>query len=99
MDSGLGIQQGFLSTRIGAKPDRAVLDKRLAKIESRHPAIAGRKKMTRAQFAVELRAAAEAIDERAMRQELAPLLPPDELTGLLPRLRGAVVRLAEQLDT
>lgn len=89
----------FLSTRIGAKPDRAVLDKRLGKIESRHPAVAGKKKMKRAEFAAELRAAAESIDERAMRQELAPLLPPGELPGLLPRLRGAIVRLAEQLET
>ena len=88
----------FLSTRLGAAPDLAILDQRLAKIESRLPQLGKRKKMTRLEFAAELRAALEGIDERALRDELAPVLPADELAGLLPRLRGAGVRLVERLE-
>ena len=88
----------FLSVRIGAEADRAVLDKRLARIESRHPALASRKRMSRAELAADLRSAAESMNDRQLREELAPLLPRDELTGLLPRIRSAVVRQAERLE-
>ena len=46
----------------------------------------------------ELRAAAESLDERAVGNELAPVLPADELVGLLPRLRAAIVGLAKRLE-
>lgn len=54
--------------------------------------------MTRTELAGELRAAAEALDEGALRAELAPILPGDELEGLVPRIRQAVVRIAELLE-
>ncbi len=88
----------FLGTRLGATPDLARLDRRLAKIESRLPRIAKQKKMTRHEFATELREAVANLDERALRDELAPVLPPDELVGLVPRIRSAVIRLAERLE-
>ncbi|MBM4059751.1 MAG: nucleotidyl transferase AbiEii/AbiGii toxin family protein [Planctomycetes bacterium] len=88
----------FLAARLGATPDLAVLDRRLARIESRLPQLARRKHMTRAELAAELRRALDGVDDRALRDELAPVLPPTELAGLLPRLRGAIVRLAEQFE-
>lgn len=87
----------FLSVRLGAQPDPGVLDRRLGRIESRVPALAGRKRMSRREFAGELAAAVAAIDERAVRNGLAPVLPATELAGLLPRLRAAIVGLAERL--
>lgn len=88
----------FLSVRLGAAPDLEVLDRRLAKIESRLPRLAKLRRMTRAEFAAELRAALDGLTERAVRDELAPVLPPDELAALPPRIRNAVVRLAEGLE-
>ena len=43
------------------------------------------------------RAAAEALKERDVEAELAPLLPPGETAGLVPRIRAAVSRLADGL--
>jgi hypothetical protein len=88
----------FLSARLGAAPDLRVLDRRLAKIESRLPRLVKRRRMSRAELAAELRTAATAIDERALRDELAPVLPAAELAGLSPRIRAAVVRQAERLE-
>ena len=56
-----------------------------------------RKSMGRAELADELRTAAEAVDEDGLRPELGPLLPPEELAGLAPRIRSAVIRVAERL--
>lgn len=89
----------FLTVRIGAKPDLSILAKRLARIESRHPAVRGRRKMRASELAAELRAEVEAIPDKRVREELAPLLPPDELAGLIPRIRSAIVRIAERLET
>lgn len=89
----------FLHERLGATPDMAVLDDRLARIESRLPGLKKRKTMTRAEFATQLRTAADALSDDALRAELGPVLPADELAGLAPRVRAAVVRIAEQLET
>ncbi|MEO6594486.1 MAG: nucleotidyl transferase AbiEii/AbiGii toxin family protein [Planctomycetota bacterium] len=89
----------FLSSRPGATPNLEILDERLAKIVSRIPKLTKRSKMTRTEFARELHTAAHAIDEVALRNELAPILPPDEMAGILPRIRSAVVRLAERLGS
>lgn len=88
----------FLGARLGATLDLAVLDRRLARIESRLPRLAKRKRMSRVELATELRTALDALDQSALRNELAPILPPDELAGLLPRIRSAVVRLLEGLE-
>lgn len=88
----------FLGVRLGVTPDWEALDRRLARIESRLPRLARRKKMTRGELAAELRLALDDLDEVALQNELAPILPASELAGLGPRIRSAVVRLAEQLD-
>jgi predicted nucleotidyltransferase component of viral defense system len=88
----------FLSVRVGATPDRAVLAARLAKIESRHPALRRKKKMSIAELAAALRAGVDAITEKGLAEELAPLLPPDEVVGLIPRIRSAVIKIAERLE-
>lgn len=74
------------------------LDRRLARVESRIQSLRKRKRMTRGELARELRAAAEALKERDVEAELAPLLPPGETAGLVPRIRAAVSRLADGLD-
>ncbi len=88
----------FLWTRAGSGLDLDVLDARLAKVESRIPTLKRTKSMTRAQLATALRQAADECDDKAIDQQLAPLLPDSELAGLVPRLRGTVTRLAEVLE-
>ncbi len=89
----------FLAVRAGASVDMGVLTSRLARIESRHPEIGGRKKMTIVQFAAALRTAAETVDERTVNEQLAPLLPPEDIAGLVPRLRSALLGLVDRLAT
>ena len=86
----------FLAGRLGELPDLDVLDARLAKVESRLPALKKRKRMTRQELASDLNAALEGLDEKAVQQELAAVLPPDELNELIPRIRGAVNKLIER---
>lgn len=88
----------FLVVRLGARPDRPTLEARLSRIESRLPALRRRRKMDLQTFLSELRAAVEQVDEEAVREGLAPVLPADELPGLLPRLRSGVVRAVELLE-
>ncbi|MCL4818237.1 MAG: nucleotidyl transferase AbiEii/AbiGii toxin family protein [Vicinamibacteria bacterium] len=88
----------FLVHRLGAAVDMEALDRRLARVESRIPSLRKRKRMTRGELARELRAAAEALKERDVEAELAPLLPPGETAGLVPRIRAAVSRLADGLE-
>lgn len=88
----------FLAGRLGEKPDLDVLDRRLARVESRLPRLKKRKRMTRVELASELRAAADSLTENALRDELAPILPPEELVALVPRIRPAIVRIAELLE-
>ena len=88
----------FLVARLGEVPSLQVLDQRLGKIDSRLPAMRKRKEMTRAEFAAELRQAADSITDDAIQQQLGPLIPAEELAGSRHRLRGAVVKLAELLE-
>jgi predicted nucleotidyltransferase component of viral defense system len=88
----------FLTARLGEVPDMQVLDRRLARVESRLPQLKKQKHMTRAELATELRAAADALDDAAVDQQLAAVLPAAELVGLKPRIRAAVVKIAEGLE-
>jgi hypothetical protein len=38
------------------------------------------------------------IDEASIQEELAPVLPEEELAGLIPRLRAGVLRVTESLE-
>jgi predicted nucleotidyltransferase component of viral defense system len=87
----------FLAERLGAGIDLAVLDRRLSKVESRLPAFRTRKRMTRAELGHELAAFAKQLTEEAVRGELGPVLPPEELAGLVPRLRASASRLVDDL--
>jgi len=88
----------FLVVRLGARPDRPTLEARLSKIESRLPALKRRRSMDLTTFVSELRSAVQGIDEDQVRQELAPVLPAEELPGLVPRIRSGVVRAIELLE-
>lgn len=85
----------FLSSRLGATPHAAQLDSRLARIDSRHPSLKGRKKMTRGQFATELLETAEGLSDEMVREELGGVFPMAELAGLAVRIRAQMVKLAE----
>lgn len=54
--------------------------------------------MTRAELAAELRATADSLADEALAEELAPILPADELVALAARMRPVVVRIAELLE-
>ncbi len=88
----------FLAVRLGERPDPATLDSRLATFASRLPALHRRRSMSRGELAAGLRAAAAALDRKDLDEELGPLLPPEELAGLLPRLRGAMSAVADQVE-
>lgn len=88
----------FFAARLGEKPAEDVLDRRLARISSRIPTLAGRKTMTRADLAAELRAAGAALSQDSLVAELGGLLPSEELAGLAPRMKAATVKIAEWLE-
>lgn len=88
----------YLAARLGARPDEVALRRRLTKIESRLPALKNRKSMTMPEFTATLRKALDALDDAAVRDQLAPVLPVDEVEGLLPRLRAGVTKVIEGLE-
>ncbi|MEQ1891740.1 MAG: hypothetical protein ABL998_04295, partial [Planctomycetota bacterium] len=87
----------YLAGRLGANVDRAALLQRLSKIESRIPRLRRRRSMTIAELCEELRHEIAALDDRRIREELVPVLPSDELAGLLARIRGGVNKAIERL--
>lgn len=87
----------FMVHRLGATVDLETLDLRLARIESRVPSLRKRTRMTRAELAHDLRSAVGALTAEDVDVQLAPLLPPGETAGLVPRLRAAISRLADEL--
>jgi hypothetical protein len=89
----------FLAARAGASPDPGVLDQRLSKIESRLPKLKGTRTMSRAQLAGALRVEARALTDVGLEDELAGLLPAEELTGLAIRIRAAVTGLADAIES
>jgi hypothetical protein len=88
----------FLVARLDIRPDLDALRARLARIDSRLPTLRKRKSMTLADFVAALESAAAELDDSRLRNELAPVLPPNELEGLIPRLRGGVTKLVEWLQ-
>jgi hypothetical protein len=87
----------YLVARLDIRPDMNALRARLARIESRRPELRRRKSMTVQELATALETAAQELDEARLANELAPILPVVELEGLIPRLRGGVVKLVEHL--
>lgn len=89
----------YLAARLGAKADVTALRLRLAKIESRLPALKKKKKsMSIADFVAALRKAVDGLDDAAVRNELLPVLPADEVEGLVPRIRAGVTKVIEGLE-
>ncbi len=87
----------YLAVRLGAKVDVAALRQRLRKVESRLPALKSKKSMTMAEFTAALLRAVERIDDATIRDQLAPILPVNEIEGLAPRLRAGVIKVVEGL--
>lgn len=88
----------FLAARLNETPSEEVLDRRLARVDSRIPALARRRSMTRAQLAAELRAEAADLSKERLAAELGGVLPDEELAGLAPRMKAAAIKLAEWLE-
>ena len=87
----------FLAHRLGARIHFETLDHRLSKVESRLPALRTRKRMTRIDLARELGSFVDGLTAESVESELAPVLPPEEVAGLVPRIRATVSRLVEEL--
>jgi predicted nucleotidyltransferase component of viral defense system len=87
----------FLSERVGAVPDDEVLNARLSRLESRLPALRGRRTMSRAELAAALRAAVASLSDGDFERALSGILPAEELPGLALRIRATVVKLADRL--
>lgn len=86
------------------KDARGRIEGILGEIEGAEVAVAVHSKMLRASVRVdsvaiqievssELRAAADSLTESALRDELAPILPDEELVALVPRIRSVIVRI------
>jgi predicted nucleotidyltransferase component of viral defense system len=88
----------YLAARLGAKVDVAALRLRLAKVESKLPALKKKKSMSMLDFVAALREAVDGLDDAAVRDQLAPVLPPDEVEGLVPRIRAGVTKVTESLE-
>jgi len=88
----------FISVRLAERPDLATLEARLARFRSRLPGLKSRRSMSKVDLARALREAVPSIEDAAISQALAPLLPESELAGLAVRLRSAVVQVAEWLE-
>ncbi len=88
----------FLISRAGAVVDMDALRARLGKIESRLPALHKVRSMTTVDFASQLRCEVADLKDEDLREELAAILPESELAGLLPRIRSALVTIAELLE-
>ena len=89
----------YLSTRAGASPDPEVLDQRLSKIESRLPKLRETRRMSRAQLADALRTTVQTLTDVDLEEQLAGLLPAEELAGLAIRIRTAVAGLADAIGS
>ncbi|MFT7667433.1 MAG: putative nucleotidyltransferase component of viral defense system [Planctomycetota bacterium] len=89
----------FLQAQAGAAPDLKVLDARLAKIESRLPKLRTKSRMSRSDFASELRSAVRELTDDDLAKELSGLMSPTELTGLAVRIRVAVERMAITIES
>jgi predicted nucleotidyltransferase component of viral defense system len=87
----------FLAAELGVSPDLDVLDARLAKVESRLPAMRRRRRMSRSEMAAELRDAAAGLSDAALERELSGLLPAGDRAGLALRMRAAITKLADRL--
>ena len=88
----------FFAARLQEKPAEDVLDHRLAHVESRIPALARRRTMSRTELAGELLAATVELSQERLAAELGGVLPSEELAGLAIRMRAAVVKIAEWLE-
>ncbi len=88
----------FFTARLHEKPDGGVLDRRLAHVESRIPALANRRNMTRAELATELRAEAADLSQERLAAELGGILPSEEIAGLAPRMQAAIANIVEWLE-
>jgi len=75
----------------------ATLDARLGNIQSRLPALKRTKTMTRNEFADALVSTIESLTDERIRDELGPLLPPEELAGLTTRMKAALSQLEEKV--
>lgn len=88
----------FLQAHAGATIDFAVLDTRLAKTESRLPKLKSKRRMSRADFASQLREATQDLTDKDLEEELSGLLDATERTGLGVRIRIAAERLAIAIE-
>jgi predicted nucleotidyltransferase component of viral defense system len=89
----------FLYDRVGAKPELAVLDGRLSRIESRLPVLKNRRTMTRAELASDLSRAVGDLTDSDLETEIGGLLSSEELVGLSIRIRVAAEGLVAFLTS
>jgi len=88
----------YLAGPLGARPDLDALFGRLASVESRLPRLRKRRSMTLAELLQALRVEVTALGDDRLHDELAPVLPGDELEGLVGRLRAGVIQVIDRLE-
>ena len=88
----------FFASRLGVTLAIEVLDRRLADVVSRIPALARRKTMSRTELASDLRTEAGSLTQDRVDAELGGLLPATETAGLALRIKASMAGLAEWLE-
>ncbi len=88
----------FFFARLGELPANEVLNRRLAKIESRIPRVAKKRTMTRKELASELRIEVNRLTQNRLLAELGGAIPTEEMAGLAIRMKAGTIRLAEWLE-
>ncbi|MBN1413041.1 MAG: nucleotidyl transferase AbiEii/AbiGii toxin family protein [Spirochaetales bacterium] len=87
----------FLVEAAGALPDRAVLDERLKKIESRIPALSKIKSMTMDDFLLQLEKEKGELAMEKLTEQLEPILSSDNLVALDTRIKVALSKVIQGL--
>jgi predicted nucleotidyltransferase component of viral defense system len=93
------LYDGFLFTdQFATQPDLDVLDVRLRTVESRLPQLKRVKRISRTDFAEQLRLAVDGLSATMIQAELGSVLPSAEIPGLELRIPAAIRRLAQSLS-
>jgi predicted nucleotidyltransferase component of viral defense system len=85
-------------THIQVMPDMEILEQRLNKVNSRLPKLTKHKKITKQKFLAMFRDEISNLTEKSVQNELRPLLPRENINGLLPVMKSQLSQLALELE-
>ncbi len=87
----------FFISRLGEMPEMDALAARLAKVQSRIPALKSCTSMTLVEFATALKDVVAELTQSEVEAELGGLVPQEELAGLALRMKSTLITLTDNL--